>query len=41
MVDGIKVVTMKMKRNIFILLEAESRRFDSELSTENDKEGTD
>lgn len=37
MMDGIKVVTMKMKRNTYILLEVESR-FDSELSTENDKE---
>ena len=40
MMDGIKVVTMKMKRNTYILLEVESR-FDSELSTENDKEGKD
>lgn len=41
MMDGIKVVMMKMKRNTYILLEVESRRFDSELSTENDKEGKD
>ena len=41
MIDGIEVVTMKMKRNIYILLEVESRRFDSELRTENDKDGKD
>ena len=41
MMDGIKVVMMKMKRYTYILLEVESRRFDSELSTENDKEGKD